>query len=267
MPQIWQNPALMYLASLGSDVILFLCFGIGFPWALAKIFAGIRYLDGLGKVKWSMIGACWALGFLVGVDLVNNLLGNLMPSDIWVKSASAVALMILCLIVHLKWPWLNTLYPKETLLAEQRRNRQLIAKMRIWDDTTPCAKFESRSGVITDVNLAGMKLLGYSRSELIGRLGRGFIHPDDAHYFEEIVLRRRNATYEMRIIHKSGRVIPVEVHSAQAPYDQELRLTFLTDMTRYVEERDRRIREERATRSHQSFTAGAKDLITTAGQL
>lgn len=267
MPQIWNNPQLMYLASLLSDIVLFMCFGAGFPWALNKIFGGIRYLDGLGKVKWSMIGACWALGFLVGVDLVNNLLGNLLPSDIWMKAASAVAMLFLCIVVHLKWPWLNTLYPKETLLAEQKRNRQLITKMRIWDDTTPCAKFESRSGIILDANRAAMTLLGYARHELVGMSGRTLLHPDDRHVFEEIVLPGKNQTYEVRVVHKLGRIIPVEVHSAQAPYDLSLRLTFLTDMTRYVEERDRRIREERVARSHQSFTAGAKDLITTAGQL
>jgi PAS domain S-box-containing protein len=267
MPQIWHNPHLMYLASLGSDIILLVCFGVGFPWALTKIFEGISYLDDLTKVKWCMIGACWALGFLVGVDLINNLMGNMLPSDIWIKSASAVAMMILCLIVHLKWPWLNTLYPRETLLAEQKRNRELIMKMRIWDDTTPCAKFESRSGCVTDMNLAAMLLIGYSRSELIGKVGRQLIHPEDRHYFEEIILQKKTGAYEMRILHKTGRVIPVEVHSVQAPYDPELRLSFLTDMTRYVEERDRRIREERAIRSHQSFTAGAKDLINTAGLL
>lgn len=267
MPQIWQDPALLFRASILSDVVLLTCFGAGFPLALIKIFEGIRYLDGLFKVKWVMIGACWAMAFLVGVDLINNMLGNMLPSEIWVKSAAAVAMLFLCIVVHLKWPWLNTLYPQETLVAEQRRNRELIAKMQIWDDTTPCAKFESRTGIVTDANLAAIQMLGYTRQELIGMHGTTIVHPDDVHLYKQIALNRRNNTYECRLLHKLGHVIPAEIHSAQAPYDNELRLTFVTDMTRYVEERDRRIREERAIRCHENFKTAAHDLIGTARQM
>ena len=268
MPQIWQDPTLLFRTSLISDVVLLACFGAGFPWALIKIFDGIRYLDGLAKVKWVMIGGCWAMGFLVLIDLINNLLGNILPSEIWVKAASAVSMFFLCIVVHLKWPWLNTLYPQETLIAERKRNAQLIIKMRIWDDTTPCAKIESRNGKLIDANLAAMKLSGYSRQELLhGIEPVNLLHPDDRHYYYEVVLQHKTTTYEARIIHKSGRIIPCEIHAAEAPYEEGLRLTFITDQTRYVDERDRRIREERAHRCHENFKAAAQDLMDTARQM
>jgi PAS domain S-box-containing protein len=269
---IWQDPKLMNQASFGADVILFFLFGVGFPWLLLKVFKGVPYLQGLKEIMWAAMGMSSLLFLFVTADIISLMFGSGYPGDIWIKATSAFVLLVLCVICHVRWPWLLTLYPKQTLLQEKARNARLINKLQIIDDTSPCAKFESRSGTITDANLAAMQLTGYSRHELIGMSGRQIIHPDDMHYFEELVLQRKTQTYECRILHKQHcaevpRIIPVEVHTAHAPYDEELRLTFLTDMTKYVEERDRRLREVRVERAHGQFTQAARELQQTASQI
>jgi PAS domain S-box-containing protein len=138
---------------------------------------------------------------------------------------------------------LKSLYPKEDFIIEQEKRRLLLAKLQACDETMPLARFESRHGQIIWANRTAQELLGYSLQQLHRLPAGSLCHPDDRERVLRNALEQSGVPYECRIVTATDRVVHVEVRTTNDPSDTALRISFLTDVTRYVEERDRRIRE------------------------
>lgn len=66
-------------------------------------------------------------------------------------------------------------------------------------------------GIITFVSPASEKLLGYKPEEMTGRPALDFLHPDDVEATRQILGNRVNGTFEVRIRHKNGHYLWMEV--------------------------------------------------------
>lgn len=236
------GPTGIFLLSLYGTGILALTFLGLLPWLVLRTFPRIEWLAPARPLMWIVIGFCWAFGLLLTLDLINVALSNGYRSDIWVKAIAATVIFILVIAGHFKWPWLNRLYSETSYMAQVRCNQMLLQKMEVWDQTMPIARFESRNGQILDANCAAEQLTGYTVAELTQGAPGFMIHPEDFTEWVEHIHKKSTATYEARILHKTGRIIRLEVYSVLAPYDTDLRITFATDVTEYRQQLEQQIR-------------------------
>lgn len=242
MSSLSLNPTGLYLLSLYGTGILALTFLGLLPWLVFRTFPRIEWLAPARPLMWIVIGFCWAFGLLLTLDLINVLLHNGYRSDVWVKAIAATVIFVLVIAGHFKWPWLNKLYSETSYMAQVRCNQMLLQKMEVWDQTMPIARFESREGRVLDANCAAEQLTGYTPDELMRGEPGFMIHPDDYAEWVDHIQKKSTATYETRILHKTGRVIRLEVYSVLAPYDTDLRITFATDVTEYRQQLEQKIR-------------------------
>jgi len=102
---------------------------------------------------------------------------------------------------------------EQALLANEYKYRVLYENMQ----DTVCMLDEE--GCITDINEAGIKLMGYSRQEFIGMKVSQLVHPEDREkskkYFEELHQKGRYSRFEGRVVAKSGKYIWVQVDSSE----------------------------------------------------
>ncbi|MBI9062961.1 MAG: PAS domain-containing sensor histidine kinase [Marinilabiliaceae bacterium] len=102
---------------------------------------------------------------------------------------------------------------EQALLANEYKYRILFENMQ----DTICML--DKEGCITDINEAGIQLMGYSRQEIIGMKVAQLVHPEDREkskkYFEELNNKGRYSRYEGRVVAKSGKPIWVQVDSSE----------------------------------------------------
>jgi PAS domain S-box-containing protein len=89
---------------------------------------------------------------------------------------------------------------------------------------------------ITNVNPAYARMIGYSRSELIGTTGGQLVAPASltaAAEISRVIDRRGHHTYELDLLHKDGRSVPVLASSstARVPSGAEVRISTVVDMS------------------------------------
>ena len=94
-------------------------------------------------------------------------------------------------------------------------------------------------GTYVKVNRAAEKLSGYTRAEIVGHNFTEFMAPEFVRYvrssFFEKIARKGETTYEVEVIAKDGRRVPVEV-SSRAIYEGE-KLVGVQGMVRDITER------------------------------
>lgn len=110
--------------------------------------------------------------------------------------------------------------------------RDSETRMRKFAEATEEGILFHRDGVITDVNEALLRLSGYAAQELLGRQTIDFI-PE---VWKQTVIDNPRASgeepYEAGILHKEGRVIPVELVGKTMPFGGETyRLVVVRDIT------------------------------------
>ncbi len=132
--------------------------------------------------------------------------------------------------------------------------------------------FWHADGRIEAANDAFLDMLGYSRSDLLsGQVRWDHLTPQgheeaDARTAEEIRLTGACGAYEMELLHRDGRRVPVLVGSAMLDREQQLRVTYVLDQTeRRRAEVERRAREaaEAASRAKGEFLAHMSHEIRT----
>jgi len=100
---------------------------------------------------------------------------------------------------------------ERALLANEYNYRILFENMQ----DTVCML--DNQGCITDINEAGINLMGYARQEIIGMTVAQLVHPDDQErsrrYFEELDHKGCYSRYEGRVVAKSGKPIWIQVDS------------------------------------------------------
>lgn len=110
---------------------------------------------------------------------------------------------------------------REDMIARKRADqalRQAEQKYReLFENAKDATYVHDLSGRYTSINRAAEKLTGYSREEILGKNFSSFVAPEDAEHVRENLFRKLReegeTTYEVEVITKDGRRVPVEVSS------------------------------------------------------
>lgn len=83
-----------------------------------------------------------------------------------------------------------------------------------------------QNGFFTYINPRTLEILGYNFEELTGRPVLEFVTPEDREMTAANIRKRMEGTiesahYTLRLTHKTGRVVPVEVHGTRIVYEHK----------------------------------------------
>ncbi|HUG15824.1 MAG TPA: PAS domain S-box protein [Thermomicrobiales bacterium] len=131
-------------------------------------------------------------------------------------------------------------------VTERRASEEVIRDSeerfrRAFDDASVGMAVVSLDRLLTRVNPALCRMLGYEASELVGRRGGDISHPDDAHLIPQHVERvlegrQQTVTIEKRYLHKSGATIWC-VLSSSAVRDQNGSVLYFLSQFQDITER------------------------------
>jgi PAS domain S-box-containing protein len=103
---------------------------------------------------------------------------------------------------------------------------------KLLSDLTIEGIFIHTQGVVDYANLSMLKLLGYNKNEVIGKNVFAFIHPEDRDKTSFYMTNKSTEPYELRIFHKDGSLLFVEVEAKNFIIDnQERRVVAVRDLT------------------------------------
>jgi two-component system cell cycle sensor histidine kinase/response regulator CckA len=169
-----------------------------------------------------------------------------------------------------------TLIPAITLCERDRKVAELRESEVRFRHLTE-ASFEAvcitENGRLLDVNDQGLKMLGYSREEVIGRDITDCVAPETRAQVVEMIRAGTDATYEHRIIRKDGSSFYAEARAKVVRLgDRTVRMTAVRDITerKKMEEAlkagESRLRLVLDTLPAAAYTCDARGLITYYNQ-
>lgn len=153
-----------------------------------------------------------------------------------------------------------------TDITNQRMAEEAMRETQLRLSTIADATFEgialTEDGIIIDSNRQLAEMVGYSVDDIIGRPVTDLVHPDD----HELVMRKIRTgdmgPYELRGLHKSGRIVYGEVRARHFIYkNRRVRMSAIRDIT------DRKATEEMLRQNEEQyrlFSNLAADYIYTA---
>ena len=149
----------------------------------------------------------------------------------------------------------------DALLASRARTQEIIA---LASDGIFIADLD---GVYLDVNEAGSRMLGMTRSEIVGRRIRDFIPPDEVSRLDAAraeLLAGGTQIAEWRLRHRTGVYIPVEVSTTMLPRGRWQ--AFVRDISarKAAEEAARQAAERERQRAEQDRLLAAIGLLLTS---
>src|SRR5215813_7348742 len=102
--------------------------------------------------------------------------------------------------------------PEEARRESEERYRALF------ENANDAIATSTLEGIFTKINRATERLLGLSREEVIGQPSEKFLTPTSAAYKVERIRRalageHLPATFELEVVNKNGKVIPVEARA------------------------------------------------------
>ncbi len=100
--------------------------------------------------------------------------------------------------------------PNKFLLPEQITNDEQFFRALVMHSSDGVHVL-NEEGLITFVSPACEKLLGYTPEEMSGRPATEFLHPNDVASTLDILKQRTNGTFEIRVRHKNGNYVWMEV--------------------------------------------------------
>ncbi len=142
----------------------------------------------------------------------------------------------------------------ETALQESEQRFRTLAE----------ASFEgialTEDGVVTDCNDQLVQMLGWSRSELVGKSIMDFTAPESRALAEEAMRTEEQRPYEHMCIRKDGTVFPVEIRARSARIgSRTVRLKAINDITRRRQTEDS-LRESEAR--YRAIVESQVDLVS-----
>ncbi|MDD2236270.1 MAG: PAS domain S-box protein [Kiritimatiellae bacterium] len=110
--------------------------------------------------------------------------------------------------------------------------RESEERYRFLSDLTMEGVFIHRNGVISDMNAAMARMVGFKREELIGRMFFDFVHPDDRDLVLRKLLEQGSTRYVVRVMKRDGTTFTAEVEAYHANRGGEnCRVTAVHDIT------------------------------------
>ncbi len=118
------------------------------------------------------------------------------------------------------------------LIKELRESK---ARYQALSETAIEGVFITREGYCIDVNLAGAKLLGYSKDEIIGQYVIQSVHPEDKEIALQMMLSKHEEPYNIRLTRKDNSVFDAEIRGKNYNYlnEGELRVVVVRDVTEH----------------------------------
>ncbi|MGF6998324.1 trifunctional serine/threonine-protein kinase/ATP-binding protein/sensor histidine kinase [Paraburkholderia sp. GAS32] len=167
----------------------------------------------------------------------------------------------------------------ERKLAEEELRKREARIRRLVESNIIGVFFWNMAGVVNDANDAFLRIVGYSRQDLLsGQVQWATMSPPEYHTADEQALeevRQRGScqSYEKEYIRKDGRRVPVLLGGAQMEGSQEHGVGFVLDLTEQKEaETELAARRTAATRAEEQLQALQVELahatrVTTLGEL
>ncbi len=121
--------------------------------------------------------------------------------------------------------------------AAEKALKQSEEEYRLLVENATDAILIAQDGMLRFTNKALLNFVGYTAEEIAGRMFTDFIHPDDRHLVYERYARRLQgedvpATYEFRVITKSGEELQTQISSVFITWrGRPAVLSFLRDIT------------------------------------
>ncbi len=108
----------------------------------------------------------------------------------------------------------------------------------------------SENGVLIDANRALLEMFGYDMEELKGRSVIDFVAAEDRELVKSRMLGGFDGIYELKGVHRDGRIVDVEVRGRAVTYQgRELRMTAVRDVTAR-KEMEEQVKKHRADMAH-----------------
>nr|WP_294545084.1 PAS domain S-box protein [uncultured Rhodopila sp.] len=213
----------------------------------------ISPIDGVERIDASERLGDSGLSLAVGLDLQARL-GRLTPELDQIRQDARDIMLLIGLLgggTILVWHWRRRAAVAAAGMAVIRKSEALFR--RLAEDMPDLIRLLDRSGVVLYASPATRDLLGVEPETLVGRLTGRFVHPDDAGATGQQILRRnpnlRQASSEVRLVRKDGRVIQVQttlgrIPAADRPDDVPAIVSSTRDVTN---EREAEVALRRAT--------------------
>lgn len=121
------------------------------------------------------------------------------------------------------------------LAEETLRQSEQSFRLMFFNNPLPMYVYDQQSLQFLDVNLAALKLYGYSRDEFLSMRLPDLYHSDEAKALEDLLNQRipgQLHSGESRHVLKNGRILSVEEHAHSLPFEQrEAVLVVVYDVT------------------------------------
>lgn len=122
----------------------------------------------------------------------------------------------------------------------ERAIRESELRMRRFAEASHEGIIFHKNGLITDANGALLELLGHSLDELLGHSILDYVAEPWRQTVKDYVRVEGEAPYEAEVVHRSGRLIPVEIVGRSMPHEGEIyRMAIVRDITARKQNQER----------------------------
>ncbi len=109
------------------------------------------------------------------------------------------------------------------------------ARYKALSETAIEGIYITHNGYCIDTNLAGCKLLGYSRDEMLDKYALDAVHPDDKELALRMMFSKHEEPYNIRLVKKDGSLFEAEIRGKNYNYKDkgEARVIIIRDITEH----------------------------------
>lgn len=259
------SQTLLYMQFL-ANAFMGISLGVILPYTIIITAKSLRYMQSFSARMFGRLAALWLVSLSSPplFEVVNTWFGpwNHEIVSTYIGMTAALFTVSFAICCYLNRHSLQTLLPKEDFLIEQEKRQRLLTKMLVCDNVMPLARYETRHGIIVSANNRAQEEMGYTLLQFHKMAPGQLVHRDDRVRVLQNVLECSNLPYECKLVTASGRIIFAEIRTIVDPGDSDLHISFVTDVTPYVKERERRQQEYLANRNARARETAAENVLT-----